>query len=82
MATNSPNNGGDRFDPPKTPSVVIKPSAEGELKPDTEDNVIRETDSIFRNFVVNMQTIERNSEGADNTPNCPEITAFVDPPLA
>jgi len=82
MASNAPNGGGDRFDPPKTPSVVMKSSSEGALQPDTEENVIRETDSIFRNFVVNMQTIERNSEGADNTPNCPEITAFVDPPFA
>lgn len=83
MATGNANGGcGDRFDPPKTPRVVMKPCADEELRPDTEENVIRQTDGIFRNFVVSMQTLDRSSQGADNTPSCPEITAFADPPLA
>lgn len=82
MATGNSNGYGDRFDPPKTPRVVLKPCAEDELPPDTEENVIQQTDRIFRNFVVSMQALDRGSEGADDTPSCPEITAFSDPPLA
>jgi len=54
----------DRFDPPKTPRMVLKDDAcDDELSPDTEDNVAEQTDGIFRNFVFNMQTLGRRGAG-------------------
>jgi len=90
----------DPFDPPKTPLMVLRdnPGGEDELSPDTENNVVEQTDGIFRNFVFYMQTLGRrgwmgrgwassDSDGADgdgvDVPlNLPELTAFVDQPLS
>jgi len=81
---NDPNGPNERFDPPKTPRMVVMINKdEGNVQPDTEDNVAEQTDGIFRNFVHQMYDLERGSaEAADNTPHLPEITAFPDPPLA
>ena len=77
-----PNDPSDRFDPPKTPRLVMVEGGEKALHPDTEDNVAEQTDGIFRNFVHQMYDLERMGGEADNTPNMPEITAFPDQPLA
>ena len=86
MACANPGGGddpNDPYDPPKTPRMVLKDSDSGEeLTPDTEQNVAEETDSVFRNFVVNMLNNERDQHAADDTPSLPELTAFTDNPLA
>lgn len=82
----------DSFDPPKTPRMVLKEDAqEGELSPDTEDNVAEQTDGIFRNFVYHMQTLGRREmgvvvgaeRGAEAEPTrLPELIAFPDQPMS
>lgn len=75
--------GGDGFDPPYTPRVVVVLDKETtDIRPDTEDNVVRQTDGIFRNFVHQMYDLERLSGEADDTPRHSEITAFRNEPLA
>ena len=68
----------DKFDPPKTPRVVLATDPSQTLNPDTEENVIEETDGIFRNFVYQMQTIEHSNGEPDDTPSFSELTAFPD----
>lgn len=72
----------DHFDPPKTPHMVLKEDAPNQLSPDTEENVVQQTDSIFRNFVYHMNALDRNGQEADDTPALPELTAFADSPLS
>lgn len=90
MANSDPCNDGhhsddpnDPFDPPKTPRMVLKADAPDELSPDTEQNVADQTDSVFRNFVYQMNAFDRSSqEAADDTPSLPELTAFADSPFS
>ena len=82
--SNDPNDPSKNL--PKTPQMILKSeeTTAGPLRPDTVENVTQQTDSIFRNFVHWMYTLYRTREGqdADDTPSLPEITAFVDNPLA
>lgn len=65
--------GDDGFTPPKTPRMVVK-DPNSPLEPDTEENVIHETDGIFRSFVLNMQASEIHNIEADDTPNFSELS--------
>ena len=70
-------------DPPRTPHLVLKDEDSEPLTSDTEENVARQTDSIFRNFVYQMYThTQETTQDPDNTPDMPELTAFPDEPLA
>ena len=83
MAALDPNDPNDPFDPPRTPRLVLKPcEVDEELNPDSEDNVIEQTDGIFRNFVCQMFNQGRAGQEADDTPSLPELTAFADEPFA
>jgi len=86
MASSGSDDPNDRNNLPKTPKMVLKDdrSASEELRPDTVENVARQTDDIFRNFVHWMYTLYRTRRGrdADDTPSLPEITTFNDNPLA
>ena len=81
--SSNPGGGGGGGDLPKTPCVIVKPDDVNVPHPDTVENVARQTDGIFRNFVQWMYNLYRTREGvgADDTPSLPEITAFVDSPL-
>lgn len=83
MASLDPSDPNDPFEPPRTPRMVLKDDArEDELSPDTEDNVVEQTDGIFRNFVYHLYTIDRTRPEADDSPSLPELVAFADQPLA
>ena len=64
-----------------TPNIVEKKMTE-HLKPDTEENVGHQTESIFRNFVFYRYTKEVEKEKEYDTPCMPELTAFTDNPLS
>jgi len=77
----------DRKNLPKIPPMMVLKDdgkVSQELRPDTVENVARQTDDIFRNFVHWMYTLYRTRQGrdADDTPSLPEITAFNENPLA
>jgi len=82
MAASGSDDPNDRNNLPKTPMMVRKDNEE--LQPDTVENVARQTDDIFRNFVHWMYTLYRTRQGrdADDTPTLPEITTFNENPLA
>ena len=82
MACAGGNDPNDHFDPPKTPQMVLKSDATDVLSPDTEENVREQTEGIFRNFVYQMHNLDHANDDADNSPSLPELTAFVDQPLA
>jgi len=86
MAMSGSDDPNDRKNLPKTPMMVLKDdgTVSQELRPDTVENVARQTDDIFRNFVHWMYTLYRTRQGrdADDTPSLPEITAFSENPLA
>ena len=86
MASSGSDDPDDWNSLPRTPKMVLKDdgTASQELRPDTVENVERQTDDIFRNFVHWMYTLYRTRRGhdADDTPSLPEITAFNENPLA
>jgi len=86
MASAGSDDPDDRNNLPRTPKMVLKDDATAseELRPDTVENVVRQTDDIFRNFVHWMYTLYRTRQGrdADDTPSLPEITTFNENPLA
>lgn len=86
MASSGSDDPSDRNNLPNTPKMVLKDdgTASEELRPDTVENVERQTYDIFRQFVHWMYTLYRNRQGhdADDTPSLPEITTFNENPLA
>lgn len=85
MAASGSDDPNDQNNLPKTPMMVLKDDEiASELRPDTVENVVRQTDDIFRTFVHWMYTLYRTRQGhdADDTPSLPEITAFNENPLA
>lgn len=72
----------DQFDPPRTPHLVLKDDSD-QLSPDTEENVASQTDGVFRHFVYQLHSIDRNDRhDADDTPTVPELTSFGESPLS
>ncbi|ESO03638.1 hypothetical protein HELRODRAFT_79940 [Helobdella robusta] len=53
--------------------MIVRPDTEAEIRPDTEENVVNQTDGIFRSFVTNMYVHDRLSSTADESPRFGEL---------
>ena len=53
---------------PKTPNLILRPDAEGELSPDSEENVAGQTNGVFLNFFHELYCRERTNQEADDSP--------------
>lgn len=70
--------GGDISDHPATPRVFCEP----EDPPDTEENVRSQTDGVFRSFVIERYTRDREQGRQPGTPSSPEFASEHPDPLS
>lgn len=70
--------------PPKSPRLRRTDDEDAEpLMPDTEDNVVEQSESVLRNFMFQTYQRESPEQAAEApTPSLPEITNFTQDPLS